>query len=257
MPIATPTAPAPRYLSLFPDWAGARPLPYFLMENLLEARRESVLPTNLLGPDEDVNVYLTGMLMRALQAGPPPEVQSFARPVLAPPARNLNRRQRADHYRLNGEHRLLMLGLFDRGDALRRHPDQDPSRDLQVGASCFAAAAALMEGRPGENRALTAIWRKLAERFAEYVQVLSVLAIQRWDLGARLSDEALDDLLPPGNPAPGESSPTVPPTADPESMDHLLDLLLELKAGHEEKRAEVLDLARRLDLDPEALLAAS
>jgi len=249
MPNALSAPCPPRYLSLFPDWAGARPLPYFLMENLLEARAESWLPTNLAGPDEDVNVYLTGLLGRLLRGADPAELSGHGEPVLAPPSKLLSRRERAEIYRRNGEHRLLMLGLFDRGDDLRSDPRGPRSRDLDVGAHCFAAAACLMSGRPGENTALTAIWRKLAAHFEEYVQGLSVLATERWGLGARLSATELDSLLD------DPTAPAEPPVAGT-TMDRLLDLLLEVRQGRMEKRAEVIDLARRLNLDPEELLKA-
>ena len=243
MPNALSTPRAPCYLSLFPDWAGARPLPFFLMENLLEARAGSCLPTNLAGPDEDVNVYLTGLLGRLLGKADPSLLSRHGGPVLNPPSKARSRRERAEIYRRNGEHRLLMLGLFNRGDDQGRGDGASRSRDRDVGAHCFHAAACLLEGRPGENTALTAIWRKLADRFEEYVQVLSVLATDRWGLGARLSDRDLGALLPPEADAPA-------------TMDLLLDLLLEVRQGCQEKRAEVIDLARRLNLDPEQLLRA-
>jgi hypothetical protein len=49
--------------------------------------------------------------------------------------------------------------------------------------------------------------------------------------------------------------PPKPATASQPQMDQLLDLLLEMRQpGGQKKRAEVIDLALRLNLDPQQLL---
>jgi len=172
------------------------------MEPLLEARRESMFPTNGAGPDEDVNVYLSHLLTEFLKGHHDQRVLWGAEPVLLPPVTDLGRRSRAEWYRVNADHRLLYLGLMDRGDGLRRRripcgmtPEETRSRDMVTGRSCYGMAANLLAGRYCTNPGLAAVLRKLEENFEDYVHVLGVLATRRLGLGAVLSDDDLAGLL--------------------------------------------------------------
>jgi hypothetical protein len=202
MPKALCKIDFPQYRGLFPDWSGPRPWRFFLMEQLLEARKESMFPTNGAGFDEDVNVYLSNLLAGFLNGHHDARVQWGADPVLLPPAKNLARRVRADWYRINADHRLLYLGLMDRGDGLRRRPvhlemnlEETRNRDLVIGRTCYGLAANLLTGRSCANAPLAPILRKLEENFEDYVHVLGVLATRRLGLGALLSDNDLAGLL--------------------------------------------------------------
>lgn len=242
-----------QYHTLFPDWRGPRPLEFFLMENLLEARHHSTFPTNGAGPDEEVNVYLVHLLANFLNGRFPAEIRSGVAPLTRPPSSSLSRRQRADYYRQNADHRLLMLGLFRRGDHLRPHarlwglgPAASEQQDIAVGHICYQMAANLLENRLVGEQSLVPIWQKLAANFELYTQVLGTLATRQLGLGASLSDRELELLMVDRNHQPS------PEAGD---MDRLLDLLLELRQpGGQEKRAEVIDLALRLNLDPREVL---
>ena len=144
----------PAYIEIFPGWSGRRPWGYFLMEQLLEARRKSMFPTNGAGPDEDVNIYLCHLLAGFLKGHHDERIQWGSGPVLFPPAKNRGRRDRAQWYRVNADHRLLYLGLMNRGDGLGRHPvhfgrtaPETRRRDLSCGRTCYGVAANLLEGR--------------------------------------------------------------------------------------------------------------
>lgn len=193
---------SPRFRGLFPDWSSSRPIRYFLLEQLLEARRESMFPTNGAGPDEDVNVYLSHLLADFLTGHHDVRVQWGAGMMLQPPVKERGRRSRSAEYRVNGDHRLLYLGLMNRGDGLRRRrvhfgmtESETRNRDLETGRNCFAMAANLMEGRPDTNDGLIQVWRKLEANFEDYIHVLGVLATRRLGLGAVLSDEDLAGLF--------------------------------------------------------------
>ena len=253
MPNALCKAQTPQYRSLFPDWTGPRPLRFFMIENLLETRRDSVFPTNIAGPDEDVNIYLANLLTEFLGGNHPQDVLFGAGPLLNPPAVNQSRRQKAEFYRNNADHRLIMLGLFDRGDHLRRRntlfkmtKEETRQRDLGVGMNCYHLAADILENRKVGCDGVVAVWRKLAENFDLYVQVLSTMAVGKLGLGASLSQCELQFMI---------GKPSTVNIAGTHQMDRLLDLLLELRQpGGQKKRAEVYDLALRLNLDPEELL---
>lgn len=193
---------SPQYIELFPGWAGRRPWSYFLMEQLLEARRESMFPTNGAGPDEDVNVYLCHLLAGFLSGHHDARIQWGSGPVLSPPGKDLDRRERAQWYRVNADHRLLFLGLMNRGDGLRRRPvhfgmtaTETNLCDLSCGRSCYGLAANLLEGRSGAIAQLAPVLRKLETNFEDYIHVLGVLATRRLGLGAVLSDDDLAGLL--------------------------------------------------------------
>lgn len=189
------------YLALFPDWEGRRPLRWFFAESLLEARADSSFPTNSGGPDEDVNVYMVGLLVRWACGDPRPGVAPGADPLLLPPARDVGPRERAEIWRRQADHRLLALGLFDRGDLVRRRrvgwrmtEAETRARDLTVLRHGYATAAALVDARP-ECQGLVTVWRKLATRGDLYVSVLQTLARTRLGLGARLGEATLARLL--------------------------------------------------------------
>ncbi len=253
MPNALCKSQIPQYRSLFPDWSGPRPLRFFLLENLLEARRESVFPTNIAGPDEDVNVYLANLLTDFLGGNHSADIIFGAGPLFYPPAKSLGRRRRAGFYQANADHRLLMLGLFDRGEALRRRNtlfrmdrNETRRRDLDVAMNCYDLAADLLENRQTGHESLVPIWRKLADNFEFHVQIISTMAVGRLGLGARLNNLDLQRMI---DQPPKRATDSLP------QMDQLLDLLLEMRQpGGQKKRAEVIDLALRLNLDPQQLL---
>ena len=198
---ACPTS-VPRFRGLFPDWSGPRPARFFFAEELLEARRESEFPTNLAGPDEDVNVYLFGLLTKFLAGDHDSRVVPGAGGLHQPPARDLPRGHRADWYRVNGDHRLLYQGLMDRGDGIRRRrvpfgftEDESRARDLAAGRACYGVAADLISSSPGGSPGLATVLRKLEENYEEYVHVLGVLAVRRLGLGANLSATDLAGLF--------------------------------------------------------------
>jgi len=261
MPKAMFKTSSPQYLSLFPDWNGPRPLPFFMLENLLEARRQSTFPTNLAGPDEDVNIYLADLLTKFLNGQHSSDVEFGAHPLLCPAQQNLSRRQQAAYYRNNADHRLLMLGLFDRGDHLRKRSllfgmnrQEAHLRDCGVGKECYQLAVNLLENRRLVSSGRIDVWRKLAENFDLYVQVLSTMAVSRLGLGATLSSECLNLMMT--GPAPEEA---ICASDEESNMDRLLDLLLEFRQSpkgdkRQKKRAEVIDLALHLNLDPQKLL---
>jgi hypothetical protein len=227
-------------------------LDLFLMENLLTARRDSMFPTNGAGFDEDVNVYLAGLLSRFLRAGLPDGVTSGAGPLLNMPPPSDGRRRGAAVYRANADHRLLHLGLFARGDGQRRQAVwngmsavETRDRDLSAGQTCYLAAADLLRGRLPEVAGLVAVWDKIALHFDDYVHVLGVLATRRLGLGARLGEADLSRLLPPASAETAQAVDTLLAEAPPPvAIDTLLDLwLAHAKNPEPHAKARIRDLA--------------
>lgn len=202
MTVATAPRPALRYRTLFPAWDGSRPLGWFFAEQLLEARAGSSFPTGSRGNDEDVNVYLIGLLTAWAAGDDRRGVLPGADPLWLPPDRAPGRRLAAEHYRRQADHRLLALGLCDRGDLVRRRraawrlgADGTEQRDVAVAVRAYELAANLLDGRSARDAARVAVWRKLAAALPDYLHVLQTLARRRLGLGARLGDAALARLL--------------------------------------------------------------
>jgi hypothetical protein len=202
--MTTATAPrtALRFRTVFPAWDGSRPLGWFFAEQLLEARAETCFPTSSRGYDEDVNVYLIGLLTAWATADPRGGVWPGADPLWLPPDRAVGRRESAEHYRRQADHRLLALGLFERGDLARRRrrawrltEAETTRRDLAVGIRCYELAANLLDGRCAAAEARIEVWRKLAAHLPDYVHILQTLARRRLGLGAQLSEIDLARLM--------------------------------------------------------------
>lgn len=242
--------------------AGCR---FFLCEQLLEARQGSWLPTNVAGPDEDVNIYLT-LRLHALAGGlVDPRVVPALAPVDPGPDPTLSRAARADWYRANGDHRLLHLGLFDRGETCRRRATpwgltaaEARTRDLAVAAACYEAAARLLARGPGRGGATAAVLAKLAGRCEEYVHVLGALAVRRLGLGARLTDSELSALTAPAAEGCTADVASLMKAVPVDAADIVLDMLLDYRRQPEAQlRARIERLAPLAGLDAAALLRSA
>ena len=197
-----PAAPAATpFRGLFPDWRGQRPLAWFFAEEWLEARAASDFPTNSRGMDEDVNIYIIDLLCRWAAGDPRPGALPGRDPLLLPPD-GIEGAAAAEHYRRQADHRLLALGLCDRGDLVRRRRTgwrmteaETRRRDLAVASRCYALAANLTPPGRGDRQALAGVWTRLAAHTDGYVQAMQIMARRRLGLGARLDDTALSWLM--------------------------------------------------------------
>lgn len=202
MPVAAADRSAIHFRALFPSWEKNRPVSWFFAEELLQARSDSAFCTNQRGNDEDVNIYLIGLLTRwateDVRAGIAPGLD----PLLSPPQALATRRQAAEYFRRQADHRLLSLGLFDRGDLVRRRrlgwrltEAETRQRDVATAVHCYERAAELLARCQTQQPGLASVWRQLAAHLPDYVHVLQTLARRRLGLGARLADSELARLL--------------------------------------------------------------
>lgn len=253
------------YLNVFPSWKGRQPVDFFMMENLLEARLGSAFPTNGSGPDEDVNVFLAGLLTRFLTGTHDQQVVFGAGSLLSPPDPRLSRRQRAQYYLANANCRLLCLGLFNRGDDLRRRripfgltENESRERDLGVGGHCYRMAANLLSGRQLVATGLVEVLEKLAENFEDYVQVLTVLATRKLGLGAKLSSSQLAGLMDSSESYPMKTGPSPRAQTGSLDMDRFLDLMLQYgKNPGPELEKKLRHAARLVGADEDKIFSRS
>jgi len=264
MPTTMCQTDSPRFTGLFPYWDKPRPIRFYLMENLLESRMGSLFPTSCAGFDEDVNVYISHLLAGFLRNHFNPQIKMGAGPLLEPPAKSLPLGSQVEFYRADADHRLLFLGLMNRGDDLRRrrnplHGNESDTRkrDLIVGSTCFEMAANLLQHGPHGQSGLAVVMRKLAENFTDYVQVIANLATNNLNLGARLTDNDLQRLLQDVQ----QGAEDIPTTPEPKTtdktftMDDLLDMLLAQKQDPQPMRQHLInDMARQLEVTGHLLL---
>ena len=248
----------PVYRPLCPDWSTPRPLSYFFLEELLEARAQSTFPTGTEENDEDVNIYLADLLTRTARLDHGTTAAFGSMPQWQPPTKTLGYQARARWYLEQGEQRLLNLGLFGRGEDRRKRAglwgmtrEETHRRDMVCGRACYEAAATLLEhGRQPLPLAGTAA--KVARHFAEYVQVLETLGRGRWDLGARLSERQLAALVTE-DPAPAEECPDGEDDRSA-AQDRFLDALNRFRRRPSQAHKErALHLAQRAGIDPQTL----
>ncbi len=152
---------------------------YFLMNALLYSRVEAGYPTNCERFDEDVNVYLAGILAERISprgaAGPPP----LDAALFEAAERAGGPRPRFELYRASADALLVALGVFR--NARGRRPGSAPHLSLPVrayigrGKTYYAVAASLAAALHRRPTAVVEVLEKLSRGFERYVDVLSYL----------------------------------------------------------------------------------
>ncbi len=178
----------------------------FLLRCLLGARDEAGLPSNQDGFDEDVNIYVVGLLGRFLSA----EYHDAARRYTYPTDLDLARevRAKADDrfgylaYRTNADQLLLGIGLFcqveghgvSANPVFGRRPDELTGR----GATYYSLASSSLRRLQRRCTGPELAMNKLADRFTDYTSILKRLRTSYFQLTTRLSEGELFHLTQPG-----------------------------------------------------------
>jgi hypothetical protein len=175
---------------------------YFLMNSLLYSRMECGFPSNDGYFDEDVNVYLAGLLASLMAGG----AGNARRNRIAADDASLasmaegapSARERYELYRTNADHLLVSLGVF--ANARQRRPDSAARMHLAEaayvgrGKAYYALAQSYASGLARRPTALSDVLGKLSRGFERYLAVLSTLRGEYLNLRERISDGALYHL---------------------------------------------------------------
>jgi len=192
-----------QYAVIDPDRADQRgSVEEFLLRCLLGAREESDIASNRTGFDEDVNVYVVGLLGKFLSA----EYHENAARYLYPSDLDLAREVAAQGndrfgyvaYRVNADQLLLGIGLFCSVDGHGVSSDpvfgRSPAELSGRGATYYnLASSSLRRLRRTETGAELAM-TKLADRFDDYTTILRTLRTSYFRLTSRLSEGELFHL---------------------------------------------------------------
>ncbi len=177
---------------------GTRPSPayFYMIDNLLECRKESDFPSNRKFFDEDVNVYLAGLLTSHIYSGrnaPTSEtIMRYDIPLFEAMSGEIDPRKRFTIYRANADDLLLRLGVFDNPDG--RKPGSvshmDLTRDAWIGrgAAYYRLAWASAAETFRRPTAIGDVMEKLSSEFERYVGILASMRSSCLNIRPRISD---------------------------------------------------------------------
>jgi len=217
----------------------------YLLRSLLGARKDADFPSNEVGFDEDVNVYLVGLLGRFLSAAWHEEASRYLHPHDLDLSRAAEDSPDPRHayrlYKVNADHLLVGIGLFRHveGASQPGHPlfHREVEEYIGRGGLYYSMASSRLRRLRRQDSGTEEALRKLGEGFARYVEVLGRLRGAYFHLMERLGEGSLYHLARDA----GE-------TADlPRLYDAFLDRLSEWKATPDEAhRTALAQAARRL-----------
>jgi len=225
----------------------------FLMRSLIGARDEAEFPSNEGGFDEDVNVYLVGLMGSFLSSA----YHEAARRYLHPRDLDLNREVlRSDDnrhiyqlYKVNADHLLLAIGLFCHveGAAQSTNPafHREPDEFIGRGSIYYQLASSRLHRLRREETGASAALRKLGEQFERYVYVMRAVRTTYFHLTARISEGVLFHLT---------QAPTdVTPSELQSRYDAFLDAYSQWRKNGGDEQCEQLARAAQLvkDADPD------
>lgn len=172
----------------------------FLTLSLLGAREEAGFPSNESGFDEDVNVYLAGLLLGFLD----PQFHHEAARYLYASDQELasvvrragDERFRYRTYRTNADHLLLAIGLFHHVEASGRAPffRREPREFLGRGSTYYLLASSSLRRLRRQPTATEIAMNKLSEDLERYVEVLRRVRTSYFHLTERLGEGSLFHL---------------------------------------------------------------
>lgn len=187
------------YTPLGESGAGPAPADFFMIDRLLDGRMSSGNPSNGDFYDEDVNIYLAGLLTgmvcgheEAARLVVPYDADLFEL-VRAEPDPRVN----FHRYRVNADFLLVSLGLF--GGPPGR-PCQSPA--LRIGRESYAGRGSTYYGMAASYAretfrgpsAIGDVMGKLSLGFETYVRILSVMKSESLDLVPRITEGELYHL---------------------------------------------------------------
>ncbi len=163
---------------------GRKPRFAYMIESLLRSRESAGLETGIHRPDEDVNMYLTGLLCRYADSLPSEEgaqrIIPYDTDLFESISGTVDTRAKYTIYRFNADHLLISLGIF--GNAWWRNASQTafkwvPSRRESIarGKSYYGKAATYATRLEEKKKGLDHLLGKLEVGFEEYLMILETM----------------------------------------------------------------------------------
>jgi hypothetical protein len=173
--------------------AGPAPADFFMIDHLLESRMSSGHPSNGDFYDEDVNVYLAGLLTCMVGAHEETTglVVSYDADLFELVRNEKDPRVNFRRYRANADFLLVSLGLFaGPGARTCQSPALGITNESYAGrgAAYYGMAASYAREAFRGPSAIGEVMEKLSRGFGTYVRILSVMKSEYLDLVPRLSE---------------------------------------------------------------------
>jgi hypothetical protein len=186
----------------------------FMMTSVLKGRAETGLESNALYYDEDVNVYLAGLLAAYLDPAytewSAPFISRFDTDV-ATMVRSSDRRAKYWIYKVNADHLMVTLGIFEpRGEGLIAAPPSPgaagsspplpapvPQKAIPIvgrGGTYYELAASYGRALARRPTAAVEVLEKLSRGFEAYVTILNYVRSHYFNLIDRLGHRGMEEI---------------------------------------------------------------
>lgn len=184
----------------------------FMMTSVLKSRTETGLESNAAYYDEDVNVYLAGLLAAYLD----PSYTQWSAPLIsrfdtdvAAMVRGSDEREKYWIYKANADHLMVTLGIFEPPKAEGGAAGPGTGHGTPVASAALPAEQRIYVGRGGTYYELAAsygralarratasseVLDKLSRGFAGYVTILNHVRSHYFNLIDRLSHRGLEAI---------------------------------------------------------------
>lgn len=191
---------SPKIIQLFSEAQEKRgsEISFFFLEHVLRARAELHLESGHHQYDQEINVYLAGLLNSLI------DTETFLKPYIFP--FDLQVREYLDQhpglrteytvYRDNADFGLIVLGFFlgyQHQGSYQRVVLSDTDEKGRI-ALYYEQAASALTHLQGRNLSLVAVFEELAEYLPEIIQILQHAASSYFDLMMKLSDGSIYHL---------------------------------------------------------------
>ena len=221
---------------------------FFMLDSLLRSRIDTDRETS---DDEDVNVYLAGLLHsfldRSFLASYGSLISRYDTEVFARAEESEDLRTKYRVYKVNADYTLMAAGVLD---ALATQEKQgkwgrDDDTAIQRGKLYYRFASSYRTQLAHKKTAVVEVLEKLSDRFETYVSILSHMRKMYLNLLRRLSDEEIYHLQQEAQRGAAARIAEI-------GRDRFLDAYLDwLHSGSEEDRGRVNLLGEELSkIDP-------
>ncbi len=226
---------------------------FFMMNNLLYSRIESGHPSNDEFFDEDVNVYLAGLLASLIDpnyhAMTGKYIMRYDVPLFEMVESTDNSRTKYQIYKTNADFLLVSIGIFNNPNRMRPRAaawmNMPRKTYIGRGMAYYDLARSYCFETYRRNTALAAVLGKLSTGFEKYIRIISLMRSEYLNMYRKITSGELYHLVD-----------SINLIGERDELDTLYDDFLDAYTRHRRERSPdsrqaLTELARRIKrLDP-------
>lgn len=176
---------------------------FFMMNNLLYSRIESGHPSNDEYFDEDVNVYLAGLLASLIDpnyhAITGKYIMRYDIPLFEMVKSTDNSRTKYQIYKTNADFLLVSIGIFNNPNRMRSHAatwmNMPRKTYIGRGMAYYNLARSYCLETFRRNTALGAVLGKLSTGFEKYIRIISLMRSEYLNMYRKITSGELYHLV--------------------------------------------------------------